>query len=69
MINLSLEAEVARLQHQDRLRQAEQARLYRELAKDQTGWLRRLHKRLTATGWQLKAQTRSNPVIPAFSKR
>ena len=41
MINLSLEAEVARLQHQDRLRQAEQARLYRELAKDQTGWLRR----------------------------
>ncbi len=33
MINLSLETEVARLQHQDRLRQAEQALLYRELEK------------------------------------
>jgi hypothetical protein len=39
MLELNYAAEMARLQHEDRLQQAEKARRYRELRMAQTGWL------------------------------
>ena len=39
MFELNQAAAMARLQHEDRLRQAEQAQRYRELKTGQTGWL------------------------------
>jgi hypothetical protein len=38
MLELNYAAEMARLQHEDRLRQVEMARRYRE-ARTKTGWL------------------------------
>lgn len=42
MFELNQAAEMARLQHEDRLRQAEQAQRYRESKTKQTGWVNRL---------------------------
>ena len=46
MLNLNYASEMARLLHEDRLRQAEQTQRYRESRTVQTGWLNWLRNHL-----------------------
>jgi len=46
MLELNYAAEMARLQHEDRLRQIEMARRYREARTGHTGWLNWLRHHL-----------------------
>jgi len=46
MVELNYAAEMAKLQHEDRLRRAEKSRRYRESKTERIGWLARLQHHL-----------------------